>query len=285
VQSVFSSAINSGGVVIARKFDETSMTPLSKVMSAFNDLCLLVKEKQTSEENQLLYIKLQVEFGAHFFMLARTIPNVLKFSITERRPDSPTTGEEVTINYFSLCDQIKRFMRIVSSVACPVMIFLDDCQWSDSVSLGLIHTVLSDKPGESCVFFVGSYRDNEVKPDHIIFGFINMLSLFDVPFQNIHLDGLHESEVNRMISDALRMLPRTCQSLSQAVFRKTKGNPFFVWTFLRTLKEKALLTFSLRDKCWIWDADDIFKEDITQNVLELLTNTLTNMPQNVQVSV
>jgi hypothetical protein len=151
------------------------------------------------------------------------------------------------------------------------------------VSLGLVHTLPPDKPGESCVFFVGSYRDNEVKPDHIIFGFINMLSLFEVPCHKIHLDGIAESEVNGMTSYALRMLPRMCQSLSQAVFRKTKGNPFFVWTFLRTLHEKGLLTFSLREKCWIWDADDILAQNITQNVLELLTATMVNLPQNVQV--
>jgi hypothetical protein len=272
-------------MLIAKKFDETSMSPLSIVLSAFNDLCLLIGEKQSLEENQLLYEKLQVEFGAHFFLLARTIPNVLKFSMTEDsfQPNSHSAGEEGVVNYFTLCDQIKRFMRIVSSMSCPVMIFFDDCQWSDAVSLGLVHTVLSDKPGDSCVLFVGSYRDNEVNPDHIIFDFIRMLSLFDVPFHNTHLDGMPESEVNGMISDALRMLPRMCQSLSQAVFRKTKGNPFFVWTFLRTLHEKGLLTFSLREKCWIWDADDIFAQNITQNVLELLTATMVNVPQNVQV--
>ena len=101
-------------------------------------------------------------------------------------------------------------------------------QWADPVSLGLVHTVLADRKGASCVFFVGSYRDNEVKPDHIIFGFYEKLSAFDVPLSTLHLDGIPEDDVNAMISGALGMFPRLCRSLSQLVFRKTNGNPFFV---------------------------------------------------------
>jgi hypothetical protein len=111
--------------------------------------------------------------------------------------------------------------------------YTNDClfalfQWADPVSLGLVHTVLSDMKGESCVLFVGSYRDNEVKPDHILFGFYEKLSAFNVPLNTIHLDGMPEEDVNTMISDAMGMLPRLCRSLSQLVFRKTNGNPFFV---------------------------------------------------------
>ena len=101
-------------------------------------------------------------------------------------------------------------------------------QWADPVSLGLVHTVLADRKGASCVFFVGSYRDNEVKPDHIIFGFYEKLSAFDVPLSTLHLDGIPEDDINAMISGTLGMFPRLCRSLSQLVFRKTNGNPFFV---------------------------------------------------------
>jgi predicted ATPase len=88
--------------------------------------------------------------------------------------------------------------------------------------------VLSDVDGPGFVFFVGSYRHNEVEPDHIMFGFIKMLTNFNVPYTNIRLDDLTESDVNSMISDTLGLFPRLCRSLSQVVFRKTNGNPFFV---------------------------------------------------------
>jgi hypothetical protein len=96
VHSVFCSVKAAGGVVISKKFDETSVSPLSIVLSAFNDLCLLIGEKQSLEENQLLYEKLQAEFGAHFFLLARTLPMTETFgkeSAIWRDDSYPQEGE------------------------------------------------------------------------------------------------------------------------------------------------------------------------------------------------
>ena len=168
ISSVFGSVTTGGGIVIAKKFDETSRNPLSIVLSAFDDLCLVIAENQSAEYNQLMYYKLQSEFGANSFLsLERTLPNVRKFSSLS----AETVGSgEVAVNFFSLCDIIKRFMRVVSKSSWQVMLVLDDLQWADPVSLGLVHTVLSDIPGESSMFFVGTYRDNEVKPEHILFG-------------------------------------------------------------------------------------------------------------------
>ena len=165
---MFGSVTAGGGIIIAKKFDETSTNPLSIVLSAFNDLCLVIADKQSAEDNQVMYEKLQSEFGENYFLsLVRTLPNVLEFSSLS----SETVGfGEGAVNFFSLCDIIKRFMRVVTKSSWPAMLVLDDMQWADPVSLGLVHTVLSDIPGESSMFFVGSYRDNEVKPDHIIFG-------------------------------------------------------------------------------------------------------------------
>lgn len=87
------------------------------------------------------------------------------------------------------------------------------------------------------MFFIGSYRDNEVPEDHIVHGFLGWLSNFAVPVNSVELGGLLEHDVNLLISESLGMLPRRCQSLSQIVFRKTDGIPFFVQTFLQSLGE------------------------------------------------
>jgi predicted ATPase len=87
------------------------------------------------------------------------------------------------------------------------------------------------------LFFVGCYRDNEVAQDHIIHGFRNWLSSFNVPYNIAHLGGIAKEDVLSLVSDSLGMLPRLCQSLVEVVHRKTDGNPLFVQTFLRSLGE------------------------------------------------
>jgi predicted ATPase len=134
------------------------------------------------------------------------------------------------------------------------------------------------------MLFVGTYLDNEVSPDHIIFGFVNMLSHFNVLTTKIRLDGLAESEVNSMISDALGILPRVCRTLSQVVFRKTKGNPYFVVEFLRSLVQRKIVKFCLREKRWLWNEAEVCAENITDNVLYLLSKELNGLSENTQTA-
>lgn len=102
------------------------------------------------------------------------------------------------------------------------MLFLDDLQWSlDEASFSLVESILSDTEG-SCVFFVGSYRSNEVQRDHAIFGFVESLSLAGIPCTSLKLEGLGPEDINLLISDAACLFPRVCRPLSSIVHNKTK---------------------------------------------------------------
>ena len=65
---------------------------------------------------------------------------------------------------------------------------------------------------------------------------------------------------------------------------KTKGNPFFVEVFLRSLLDSAVLKYSLRERRWIWDIDKIEAENITDNATHLLVNKMTGLPENIQLT-
>eukprot|EP00804_Cyclotella_cryptica_P019416 CCRYP_006604-RB/>CCRYP_006604-RB protein AED:0.03 eAED:0.03 QI:114/1/1/1/1/1/5/168/1358 len=287
VQSVFEAVEAVDGLVVVQKFDEVStLSPSSVVMSAFNELCLLVAKRSTPQELHAIYENLIVEFGANFHVLARALPNVLgMLSSCNASPFAKNETDDFNLaNYSSLCFTLQRFMRVISSASRPIMLFLDDLQWADPASLGLVHAVLSDMKGKSCMLFVGTYRDNEVGPDHIIFGFIKMLSQFNVPTSKIRLDGLTESDVNSMVSDAFRTLPRLCRSLSQVVFRKTNGNPYFVLEFLRSLVHRDIVKFCLRERRWKWDEAKVSAENITDNVLYLLSNKISGLSACTQTA-
>ena len=47
--------------------------------------------------------------------------------------------------------------------------------------------------------------------------------------------------------------------------------------------DKGLLTYSLRERSWLWDIQHIDAEDITPNVLDLLSSKMVNLSQSVQV--
>ncbi len=156
-------------------------------------------------------------------------------------------------------------------------------QWADSTALDVIHTILSDTMG-SCVFFVGTYRDNEVQIDHPVFDLIEKLEISDVQISKIYLAGLNPDDLNTMVSDALCLYPRICKSLSDILFAKTKGNPFFLLEFMQSLKCRGLLQYNAHQKRWMWNEDIIRAEDITDNVLHLLSSKMNGLPNDVQMA-
>ncbi len=110
------------------------------------------------------------------------------------------------------------------------------------------------------------------------------LEMSRVPTNKVSLAGLDQEDLNTMISDALCLYPRICESLSEVVMQKTKGNPFFVLEFIKSLKDRDLLKYNFHQKRWVWDEDIIRAEEITDNVLHLLSSKLNGLPSNVQLS-
>ena len=66
-----------GGYVVTRKFNTVSKKrPLLEVVSAFNDLCILVKEKNSPRDLAAFAASLSQAFGADISVLARLLPNL-----------------------------------------------------------------------------------------------------------------------------------------------------------------------------------------------------------------
>ena len=146
----------------------------------------------------------------------------------------------------------------------------------------MIEGLLCDASGSSCCLFVGSYRSNEVKEDHTIFRICNDLRAKDVPVTTLTLEGLGPAHLNSMISDALGTFPRVCEPLSDILFQKTKGNPFFVLEFMQMLEEERLLEYNTEERRWIWDEDRISTMDVAGNVLHILSSKMNGLPESTQ---
>ena len=163
-----------------------------------------------------------------------------------------------------------------------LQLFLDDLQWADETALDVIRTFLSDTMG-CCMFFVGTYRDNEVQIGHGVFDLMENLEISNVPTTKVTLTGLEEENLNEMISDALCLFPRITNSLSDVVFQKTKGNPLFVLKFMESLLSRGLLQYDSGRKRWLWSEDKILAEEITDNVLHLLSSRMNGLSEDMQM--
>jgi serine/threonine protein kinase len=123
----------------------------------------------------------------------------------------------------------------------PLLLVIDDLQWADELSLGVLDFLQAGFLGESNVLVVGTYRTEEVDAA------LRML-LAAPGVTHRALGRLDESMVARMVED---MLALTSPPASFVRFLTTRsaGNPFFVAEYLRTAIDERLL---LRDVCGRW---------------------------------
>ena len=165
------------------------------------------------------------------------------------------------------------FITLFCTEDHPLVIFLDDLQWVDLPSLGLIETMMSIDNG--ALLLICAYRDNEVDDTHPFMGMTR-----NIPGQfreHITVEPLKANYTADIIADIVHQAPGNVESLSSLVQEKTGGNPFFVGEFLKTLHAEDLLSFDVEDRAWRWDIPGIHAKGFTDNVVEFIMGRIGKM--------
>ena len=109
-----------GGYLLTYKYDEQSkVVPLFGVVSTLNQLCAIIKERNTSEGLIAVTKKLKDAFGEDDWLLASLLPNISLLSSDFIVNEKPAVE---TINLCSVCFTLARFVRVVSSQVHPIMV-------------------------------------------------------------------------------------------------------------------------------------------------------------------
>lgn len=130
----------------------------------------------------------------------------------------------------------------------PHIIFLDDLQWADHLSLAMIHYLVK-KCSDSRLFIIGTYRTEDVSQ-----GVEGTHPLMETIF-SLSRDGFYNKiDLNRLdvkiLPDLLNSIFNTSfdNEFIELVYRETEGNPLFVIETLNLLAEEGII--AERDKRW-----------------------------------
>ncbi|AKT39991.1 serine/threonine-protein kinase PknK [Chondromyces crocatus] len=127
------------------------------------------------------------------------------------------------------------------SASSPLLLVLDDLQWSDELSLSLVEALSRESEARRGVLVVATYRAEETRPE--------LEALSALPgVRSIALSRLDAPSVKAMVSDmlALRTPPR---GVLEALVGHSSGNPFFVAEYLRAAIGEGMLR---RDAAGRW---------------------------------
>lgn len=254
---------------ISGKFDQLAHdSPYEALVEAFQNL---VNQILSAPEKVVSYWRerLSSALGENANVIIDIIPEI-ELIMGEQPPvlELPAVDAQNRFDYL--------FRRFVSVFACsehPLVIFTDDLQWADLATLQLAQSILLD-PDIEYLLWIGAYRDNEVDATHPLSHLQKELEEAGSSPKVVSLQGLTPSDTNQLVAATLRCSPEHSLEVAELVQQRTRGNPFFVSEFLKSLYLKHLFEFDVEHQCWSWDIDDLRNEDITDNVVELMTSRL-----------
>ncbi|MDC3961352.1 sensor histidine kinase [Polyangium jinanense] len=265
------------GFFIAGKFDQYKRgIPYSTIVQAFRDLVL---EILTESEERIAAWRQRLlgALGINGQLIVDVIPQV-ELAIGPQPPVAELPPAEAQ-NRFRIV--FRHFIGVFARKEHPLALFLDDLQWADSASLGLLQDLLTH--GKTChLLVIGACRDNEVSPSHPLMLMLDKVRKEGVRVSDIVLGPLSREHLAMFVSDALHCPREGVRPLADLVHEKTAGNPFFAIQFLTALHEERLIEFDGRAGIWQWDVAKIREKGFTDNVVDLMIGKLVRLPASTQ---
>jgi len=267
------------GKMIYGKYDQYSRNvPYSAIIQAFT---VLINQILICD-NHIIYKwreKILEAVGVNGDAITQVIPE-LEILLGKQKPLPERDFEEMKTRFKSV---FYDFIEVFGDSDNPLVIFLDDLQWVDNSSLGLIETLgLTNK--KSGIMFIGSFRDNEVVKTHPVNEIMESLVTKGVNINKIHLEVLPTHPVKDLIKDVFKLPEKELEELSDELYVKTKGNPLFLKTILALLHEEGKIHFNHTLKLWEWDIRDINRVAYSEDIIEIMKMRINHLkPETIEM--
>ena len=224
------------GYFIKGKYDQFGRNiPFSAFVQAFREL---MGQLLSESDAQLQTWKTSIltALGDSGQVLIEVIPELERI-IGPQSPALELSGTAAQ-NRFNLLMQ--KFVQVFTTASHPLVMFLDDLQWADSASLKLLQLLMQDR---GHLLVLGAYRDNEVSPTHPFMLTVDEIIKSGAVVNTITLQPLSLADLNQLVADTLICDLSLARPLTELVYQKTKGNPFFSTQFLKALYEDGQIIF------------------------------------------
>jgi predicted ATPase/class 3 adenylate cyclase/predicted Ser/Thr protein kinase len=176
---------------------------------------------------------------------------------------------------------LSRFIQTFTSSGKPLVLFIDDMQWSTPVLIELVQYLVTSVDLKY-LLVIAAYRNNEVSEGHPLSLMQKELSKAR-NFENILVGPLQIEHIIQMIQDTLNDTKEHAEPLAKSIFNKTEGNPFFLKSMLQDLYQRRLLEFSSETISWNYDPAKVSAAvSITTNVVEFMIQRLSGLLPETQ---
>jgi predicted ATPase/signal transduction histidine kinase len=263
VREIFSDITRRRGWFLNGKFEQGQVRlPLAGLKQLFADLLELLLE-ESEEDIACWKSAVQERLGEKLSMLSAFSPELVELFGGEK----PHSHNLFGASRHLLADAAKSLLRLVSERRGPLVLFLDDLQWSDVSSLKMLEQWFVEEPLEG-VLLVLAYRNNEIEqgdPTHFL---MKQLQAQQERHVFLQLRSLSKDSIGQWLEELVPLSTDHQQQLLNAVLLRTEGNPFFVRELLLRLTREGILYQG--QQLWELDAERLEQIPSSKNVVDFL---------------
>jgi tetratricopeptide (TPR) repeat protein/tRNA A-37 threonylcarbamoyl transferase component Bud32 len=202
--------------------------------------------------------------------LSKLVPEIKQKlgAVPQSLPINPEHGRD------RVFEAVSQFVTNISKEA-PLLVVLDDLQWTDQSSLLLLHYLARGVHKES-LLLLGAYRETDVDERHPLPAVLTELNRERL-LQSVPLKRLSFDDASEMIRRILEQddVPR---DFCELVYEKTRGNPFFVEEVIKSLKEEGVI-YREDNK---WKIKEVSKIEFPETVKGVIKNRISRLDDECQ---
>jgi len=202
--------------------------------------------------------------------VAKLVPE-LAHKLRTMPPSFPISPEHEQNRLF---EAVSQFVTNLSREA-PLLVVLDDLQWTDPSSLLLLH-YLARGVQKTPLLLLGAYRGTDVDAKHPLTPILAELNRERLP-QSVSLKRMSPNEVSEIVKNILEQEDAQ-QEFCRMLYEKTRGNPFFVEEVIKSLKEEDVI-YREENK---WKIREVSKIEFPETVKSVVSARISRLDEECQ---
>lgn len=160
------------------------------------------------------------------------------------------------------------FFLSLGEINSPLVLFLDDLQWADEASLSLLRHIMHEVR-QHPILVLAAFRSEEVSQDHSVQKMVREAKDRNVALISLRLAGLSAGEIRSMLVRLFGELQTDAfTDVSEFLYKKTSGNPFFILQIARELVSMKIAQF--QDDRWVLDMEKLAKAEVPATMLDIV---------------
>ncbi|MDI7229236.1 SpoIIE family protein phosphatase [Leptospira santarosai] len=266
-----------GGIVIQGKFDQYERSiPFGGLIHSLRDLVPTLLSKREKEIEELKRLISQY-IGDNGKILLNQLPE-LEF-ILGPQPELSELPPDENRNRFYYT--FHNFIKALSEMSRPLVLYMDDLQWADPASLNLIETffIHSKIINFLCIL---SFRPEALEPPNPFSKILKSIETNKIQKSLITIDSLDKESIYRLIQDFVPSSEEQTGFVTSILHKKTLGNPLAIIQLLRTCKKTNIISYEFESRLWNWDLEKVANLSAADNVVDLLCDRIQELTPEIQ---